>query len=46
MSKCKYCNKEIKTSTTFPAILCCSCGSFCDNDCMNKYHAKKEEIND
>ncbi len=36
MVKCKYeyCNKEI----TGNIVLCCTCGSFCNQECIDEYH--------
>lgn len=32
--KCKACEGEIKTR----GVLACTCGSFCSEECITKYH--------
>lgn len=32
--KCSNCGKALDDKL----ILCCSCGTFCNHDCMNEYH--------
>lgn len=35
--KCKFCNKILRETL----ILCCSCGKFCNDECVADYHTKK-----